>query len=276
MGIGFTSSSPLTGIGSIMLARMQEKLAESRKQLSSGSRLAAIGNDPSGVSMSARMKGLIDSFQVAGRNVSDGISLAQTGESSLGEVSELLGRMRELAVQSGNGTLSSSDRASIDQEFGELRSEIDRLSGGTDFNGVHLLDGSAQSVALQSGAYSGNTIDVALMDASSSTLGLDSLDVATSEDAMAAIEDIDAAIAMVSAGRASFGSSINRLESGLSSIQTARTNLADANSRIEDTDYAADMAELMKFKLLQEQTIATQLQGNLSAGRVSSLLVGNL
>ncbi|MFT4542779.1 MAG: flagellin [Planctomycetota bacterium] len=274
--IGFYSSFRAMGASNNRLSQLGERLLASQARLSRGSRLAKLGTDSSGLSISTKMKGLIDSFQVASRNVSDGISLAETAEGGLEQVADNLIRMRELAVRASNGTLSSSDRTSIHNEFNELREEVDRISDSTEFNGVDLLDGSTSSVSLQSGAYSGNTTDVDLVDTSSAALSIDDLDLTTSSDASSAISAIDDAIDEVSVARASFGSSVNTLRSGLSTLQSSRISLSETHSRISDLDYAAETAELTKLSLLHSAAVSTRLHASLSSNRVNTLLIGHI
>ncbi len=276
MGLGFPGAPQSRYMGSNHLARIQDKLLGSQFRMATGSRVQRPGDDASGLGIATKMQSLIDSFQVAGRNVTDGISLAQTAESGLGQVSDALSRMRELAVQAGNGTLSSSDRAALDTEYQELKDEVDRISDTTEFNGVNLLDGSASSVDLQSGAYEGQTTSVDLTDSSTAALGVDGSDLSSASSASSALSAIDDAIDSVSSSRASFGTSVNTLSSGLATIQTARGNLSDARSRLADLDYARETAEFTKLSLLQSAGIATQVQGNLSAGRVMSMLLGRI
>ena len=161
------------------LYAVSSRLQGNYARLSSGLRIASASDDAAGLGISEKMRSQIRSYGVAARNTQDGISLAQTAEGSLNEVSNLLNRMRELAMQASNGTLDTEDRATIDTEFQALDDEINRIATQSEFNGIALLDGSSTSVSIQVGLDSGQTIAVGMVDAQSATLGIDSLDVTT-------------------------------------------------------------------------------------------------
>src|SRR5262245_4196014 len=174
------------------LATVSSRLGGNFSRLSSGLRIAQAADDAAGLGISERMRAQVRSLHQAGRNADDGISLAQTAEGSLNELNGNLVRMRELAIQSSNGTLNSGDRAILDSEFQALVSEIDRVSSQTTFNGVHLLDGSTSSLSIQVGTESGETIDVTFDDVTAATLGVDT-DITDVTNAQAALDLIDTA-----------------------------------------------------------------------------------
>jgi flagellin len=244
----------------------QAKLMTSFNRLSSGLRINSAKDDAAGLAISESLKSQIRSFNVAERNASDGISMAQTAEGSLGEVHDILGRMRELAVQASNGSLTSTDRDFLQTEFGSLQSEITRIQGSSKFNGRQLVGSTAETITLQVGLSNTASDQIAV------TLGGVSLgDVAgtgatlagTSADgALDALSTIDTAIANVSTSRATFGAAMNRLEVATSSIQTMRLNLSAANSRIRDVDVASETASMSRNQVLTQAGVSVLAQAN--------------
>jgi flagellin len=219
------------------------------------------------------MRAQIHAFTVAGRNAQDGVSLAQTAEGSLQETSNNLSRMRELAVQASNGTLSTTDRAALDVEFQALSAEIDRVATQSTFNGVVLLDGSAASLDIQVGVNAGETITVNL-NATAATLGISGEDVTDVANSQSAITAIDAAIDLLNTARGKLGASQNRLQSAYSSVKTARENTSAAESRIRDVDFAAETADLTRNTILQQAATSVLQQANVQPQLALSLLRG--
>ncbi|MEM7515968.1 MAG: flagellin [Planctomycetota bacterium] len=256
------------------LGGVTSRLQGNYARLSSGLRIANASDDAAGLGISERLRSQTRSFAQAGRNAQDGISLAQTAEGSSQEVSNLLGRLRELAVQASNGTLSDDDRTTIDTEFAEVTEEIDRIADETTFNGVALFDGTSTGVSIQVGINSGETIDIGLSDLPTSTLGVDtgSLDVTTQTGAQAALEDIDDAIDDVNTARGAIGASQNRLQSTVSSIANIRENLSAAESRIRDVDVALETADLTRNSILQQAATSVLSQANSQPQLALSLL----
>lgn len=244
------------------LSSVSGRLTGNFSKLSSGLRIANAADDAAGLGISERMRSQIRSLGAAGRNAQDGISLVQTAEGALNEGSNILSRMRELAVQASNGTLSTDDRATIDSEVQALVSELGRISDSTTFNGVNLLDGSATTASIQVGINDGETIDVALQDTSTSTLGVNSLDVTTASNASDALADIDDAIDTLNTARGDLGAVQNRLTSAYSSIQNSRENLSAAESRIRDVDVAMETADLTRNSILQQAAVSVLSQAN--------------
>ena len=253
------------------LSNVTSRLGGNFARLSSGLRIASAADDAAGLGISERMRAQIHSLQQAGRNAGDGISLAQTAEGSLNELNGNLVRMRELAVQSSNGTLNSGDRAILDTEFQALVSEIDRVAGQTTFNGVNLLDGSATSLSIQVGSESGETIGVSLGDMTASTLGV-ATDVTNVTNAQAALDLIDTAIDSVSTLRGSLGAAQNRIQSTVRSIANVAENLTGAESRIRDVDVATETADLTRNSIMQQAAVSVLAQANVQPHLALSLL----
>ena len=254
------------------LSSVTSRLQGNFARLSSGLRIATAADDAAGLGISEKMRSQIRSYSAAGRNAQDGISLVQTAEGALNEVSNILGRMRELAVQAANGTLSTADRATIDTEFTALTSEIDRIAGETSFNGISLLDGSAASATIQVGINNGETVDVTLTDTQASTLSIDTLSTTTSALAGTALAALDTAIGSINTARGSLGADQNRLQSAYSSIQSASENLSAAESRIRDVDVAYETADLTRNSILQQAATSVLAQANTQPQLALSLL----
>ncbi|MDG1499204.1 MAG: flagellin [Planctomycetota bacterium] len=253
-----------------------DKLAGSFAKLSSGLRIVSAADDAAGLGISERMRAEIRSLGMAQRNAQDGVSLVQTAEGALSEVSGNLIRMRELAVEAANGTLNTADRTSLDQEFQALDAEIDRVASETEFNGIALLDGTNATIDIQVGTSSGQTISINTVDMQSGAGGLaiSTLDVTTAANASAALADLDSAIDSVVAQRGDFGASQNRLSSAMRSIATAKENLSGAESRIRDVDVASETAELTKNRILQQAAASVLGQANTQPQLAMSLLQG--
>ena len=220
-----------------------------------------------GLAISERLRAQIRSLDQAKRNANDGISLSQTAEGALNEVSNMLGRLRELSIQASNGTVSGADRDTLQAEFASLRSEIDRIAQSTEFNGIQLLDGSSASVTFHVGAGASgpaNQISVALDATLATSLGLDVLDIGSGAgaDTAAAITAIDTAINSVSSLRGRLGAVQNRLESTVSNLAVRVENLSAANSRIRDVDVAFETSQLTRNAILQQAAIAVLAQAN--------------
>ena len=255
------------------LAAVTGRLQGNFSRLSSGLRIASASDDAAGLGISERMRAQIRSFAVAGRNAQDGVSLAQTAEGALQEVSNNLTRMRELAVQASNGTLTTTDRSTLDTEFQQLISEIDRIASQTSFNGLTLLNGSNTSIAIQVGTKSGETIAVSLGTGSATTvLGISTAAVTSVTAASAAIGLLDTAIDTTSTTRGTLGAAQNRMMSSIASIANARENLAAAESRIRDVDVAMETADLTRNSILQQAAVSVLAQANTQPSLALSLL----
>ena len=261
------------------LMNVSGRLAGNYSRLSSGLRIASAADDAAGLGISERMRADIRSYDQAARNAQDGISMAQTAEGALGEVANNLVRMRELAVQSSNGTLANQDRTAIDVEFQALIDEISRISDQANFNGLELLNdaaASAGSYAIQVGidaATGGNqTIDVTLIDAGATGLSINSIAVTTVTGSEAALSAVDTAIDTINNHRASLGAAQNRISSALRSILNTKENLSAAESRIRDVDVAAESADLARNSILQQAATSILAQANSQPQLALSLL----
>jgi len=252
------------------LAGTQSALQTNFSRLSSGFRINTAADDASGLAISESLKAQVGSFMVAERNANNGTSMAQTAEGALGQVSSVLGRMRELAVQSANGDLGSTDRSYIQTEFTQLQEEIDRIANSSKYNGKDLLAGTSTTIDFQVGI--NNTTDdrisIVFGGVTTGSLVIDGSNAAvsgsTATNAQSTITKIDTAIASVSNFRATFGAKMNRLQNAVQNIQSFRTNLAAANSRIRDADVAEEAAQLTRNQVLQQAGAAVLAQANQS------------
>ena len=257
------------------LANSTTNLGGNYSRLSSGLRIATAADDAAGLGISERMRSDIRSFGVASRNAQDGISMVQTAEGALNEVSDLLGRMRELSMQSANGTLSDEDRVTLDNEFQQVVEEIDRIAETTEFNGVKLLDGSNSDIAIQVGLgdTDADTISVSAADANSSTLGITAGGGITSASAaQTMLGSIDDAIDSINTTRGTLGAQQNRLGSTLRSLANVRENTSAAESRIRDVDVAMETADLTRNSILQQAATSILSQANQQPQLALSLL----
>lgn len=253
----------------------QSSLNTSLQRLSSGLRINSAKDDAAGLAISERFTSQIRGLNQAARNANDGISLAQTAEGALGEVTNNLQRIRELAVQSSNATNSVDDRAALQTEVGQLMAEIERVADQTSFNGVQLLDGTGGDLVFQVGANAAETITVTAVDSvklADFTVDISALTVGTFADAQTAITSIDSALKDVNTTRATLGAVQSRFESVVTSAQTASENLSASRSRILDADFAAETANLTRGQILQQAGTAMLAQANSLPQNVLSLL----
>jgi len=252
------------------LRKTNDALQATMQKLSSGKRINSASDDAAGLAIATRMSSQITGMNTATRNANDGMSLVQTAESAMGSVSDILQRMRELAVQADNGTYSASDKTNLKAEFDQLTSEIDHIASNTSFNGVKLLDGSTAAVTLHISDAATDTMTVGLQSMTSTALTITGLDIST--NAQAALTAIDGALDSVSTGRATLGSYQNRLGFTVDNLSTASTNLTSARSRIEDADMAAESSEMTRNKILSQSSIAMLAQANQNPQQVLQLL----
>jgi len=247
------------------LAAVTDRLAGNYRRLSTGLRISTAADDAAGLAISERLRAQVASLDQAKRNANDGISLVQTAEGALNEVSSILVRLRELAVQSANGSVSNQDKDTLDQEFQSLTDEINRIGRSTDFNGIKLLDGSTSSVSFQvgNGTTAGiDTLSISLTPSLSTSLSLNSLDIGSGGSTSTALTNIDAAINTVSSLRGSLGAVQNRLGSTINNLAVQVENLSAAESRIRDVDVAEETANLTRNQILQQASIAVLSQAN--------------
>ena len=250
------------------LSATTDKIQTAMERLSSGYRINRAADDAAGLSISEKLQAQINGLDQATRNSQDAVSLVQTAEGSLDEVHEMLQRVRELAVQYKNGTLSTGDQQAIQSEVNQLASEIERVGSGVQFNGIKLLN-STGTVTFQVGANDGEVITV-------STISLGAT-VGTAAFALSAtnasdIDEIDQAIAAVSAQRTTYGAVQNRLEHTLNGLSAYQENLVSSESRIKDVDMASEMVEFTKLQVLQQAGTSVLAQANQSSQSVLSLL----
>lgn len=245
----------------------QNALGVSFNRLSSGNRINSAKDDAAGLAISESMKNQVRSFTVAERNANDASSMAQTAEGALGEVGNILGRMREIAVQGSNGALQTSDRAFLQTEFGQMQKEVTRITSSTKFNGKQLLASASSSIAFQVGinnttadriAVTFGGIDLKLLASTTTSVS------GAASNSQSALDTIDTALARVSTARARFGAAMNRFDITTSNIQTARLNVSAAASRIKDVDVAEETASLSKSQVLTQAATSVLSQANSS------------
>ncbi len=248
------------------LSKSQVALSKSFNKLSSGFRINTAADDAAGLAISEGMRAQIRSYAVAERNANDGISMSQVAEGALGEISGILARMRELAMQGANGSLTATDRGYLETEYAALREEVARIQVSTKFNGKQMLGASAVSITFQVGlnATTSDQITIAFGGFSLSTLlaSTNTLAGSTASASLAALSIIDNALTEVSTQRARFGAAMNRLETTTSNIATMRLNLSAANSRIRDVDVAEETATMSKNQVLSQAGAAVLAQAN--------------
>jgi flagellin len=274
-----TNTSALRAQNSGRIA--DEQLQTAMERLSSGKRINSAKDDAAGLAIASKMSTQIRGMNQAIRNSNDGISYAQTAEGALGEVSNMLQRIRELAVQSANGTYSSSDRTNLNSEVSELKAQITSILATTEFNGSRIFNSNASGgtytaasggVAIQAGINSGDTVSISfssLADLASGTA------VDTSANAGTALGNIDTMLKNVDTTRATLGAAQSRLESTVNQLSNNVTNLTDARSRIEDADYSQETTNLAKAQILSQASQAMLAQANQSQQGVLNLLRGN-
>lgn len=251
-----------------------QALSTSFERLSSGFRINRASDDAAGLQISDRLTTQVQGLNQAVRNANDAISLAQTAEGALGEVTNSLQRIRQLAVQSQNGINSSSDRTALQAEVSALKQEISRIGTDTQFAGVDILSGSF-SAAFLIGANGGQTISVNISRTGgfgASGLSLAATSVATVGDASAALTAVDAAISTIGSQRADLGALQNRFQSTIRNLSNISENLAGARSRIRDTDFAVETAELTRNQIVQQASLSVLSQANQRPQAALSLL----
>ena len=256
-------------------------LDKSMERLASGFRINRAGDDAAGLAISENLKAQIRGLKQASRNAQDGISLIQVAEGSLSEISSILIRLRELAVQAASDTIGPVERQFLNVEYDQLVSEIDRISDGTEFNGTQLLSGVGSILDFQVGTKNNPEIDrisfdASKADANTAALGINLTSVADKASAQNTLSAIDSAIVSVSAMRADFGAIQNRLSSTISNIATNVENMATANSRIRDTDMAEETSNYVKNNVLLQAGSSVLAQANQSANVALSLLNNSL
>jgi flagellin len=256
-------------------------LSNSMQQLSTGKRINSAGDDAAGLAIANKMTAQIRGLNQAVRNANDGISLLQTAEGATQEVTNMLQRMRELAVQAANDTYSDTDRSALQTEYDELATEIDRISDNTKWNNMNVFDISASGAIGTSGVVtfqvgidgtSGSTISATFEAISMSGLSASSLSIATQSGATSALSALDTAIETVDTFRSNLGAKINRLSYAADNLASISQNAAASRSRILDTDYAAATTDLARSQIIQQAATAMLAQANQQPQTVLTLL----
>lgn len=242
------------------------------ERLSSGFRINSAADDAAGLQISSRMTSQVEGLNQAVRNANDGISVAQTAEGALQETTNSLQRMRQLAIQSQNGVNGTEDREALQKEVDALTAEISRVADTTEFAGKKLLDGNFDESFLV-GANADQNIDVTIGSSFGVTgLSISGLSVSSATNASAAIATIDGALSMVNAQRADLGATQNRFQSTIRNLSNISENVSNARSRIRDTDFAAETANLTKFQIQQQASTTILSQANQRPQAALSLL----
>ncbi|MCC6812178.1 MAG: flagellin FliC [Deltaproteobacteria bacterium] len=256
------------------LSKTQSMLSQSIGRLSSGQRINSAADDAAGLAISERMKANMRSLQQASRNAQDGISASQIADGAMDQAGGLLTRMRELAMQSANGTLGTSDRTALNSEFQASLNEIVRIGAVTKFNGTSLLDGTfSASLQVGTGTSANDTITMGISTAfTAAGLGVTGAAVDSAANATTALTSIDAAIDTVSAARGSLGAVQNRLNVTVSNLSTAYENTSAANSRIRDVDFAEETAAMTRSQILSQAGVSILSQANQLPSAALSLL----
>lgn len=255
------------------LNRSQGALETTQERLTSGQRVNRAADDAAGLALINQFAAQITGNAQGGRNLSDGISMVQTAEAGVSQISEAVQRIRDLAVQSSSGTLSDSDRAALQTETGALQEQITQTIEGTAFNGIQLL-GKNGELAIQAGAKAGDSLSVNTHDVQGqlNAFGFDSIDLSTSAGAASALKVLDQSSDYLSGIQGEFGATQNRFDAGIQNLTQSNLNTAAAQSRIQDTDYALETATQARNQLRNEANIAVISQ----ASRISSQFVSQL
>ena len=254
-------------------------LNDNLRKLSSGERITRSGDDAAGLAISENLKAQIRGMRQAKRNAGDAISMLQTAEGGMNEISNIIIRLRELSVQAASDTVGTTERGFSDIEFQNLKEEIDRISKSTEFNGIKLLDGTGGKLEFQVGTKNNPTLDRlqydgAGADATLSALGLAVDSVSTKEGAQNSLKKLDDALVQINGVRANFGALQNRLQSTSNNLEASEENLSAANSRIRDVDVAAETADMTKNNILHQAGISVLSQANQTPNSALKLLQG--
>ena len=267
-----------TNVASMMaagqLSNTNKGLATSLGKISSGLRINTAAEDAAGLGVATNLENQVISTRQAMRNTNDGISIIQTAESASNEVTDILQRMRELAVQSSSETLADSERSFISDEFNQLRSEVGRIASVTEFNGISLANGTTTTLSVQVGIQNAasSRIDIALGDITTSGLAINAISLDSVTNARSAIDSLDTALTSVNGFRSSFGAVQNRLDSALNNSQIYVESLSSAASQIMDTDFATETSNLTKLQIMQQAGVASLAQAKNINQSVISLL----
>ena len=272
------SLSVRTNIAAMMasgsLNRTQKGLTNSLSKISSGMRINTAADDAAGLGVSTNLETAIISQRQGMRNANDGLSVIQTAEGATNEVSDMLQRMRELAVQSASETLADDERSYIQDEFLQLRSEIARIAAVTEFNGIELSNGGTTQINVQVGIDNdaNSQITIELVDLTTNALGISALDLSSSTNALTALDALDTALGSVNSARSVLGAVQNRIDSALNNASVFVESLAAAESQIHDTDFATETSNLTRLQIMQQAGVAALAQAKNINQSVISLL----
>lgn len=255
-----------------MLGVTTGQQAKTAEKLSSGYKINRAGDDAAGLSISEKMRSQIRGLNKASKNAQDGVSLIQTAEGALNEAHSILQRMNELATQAANDTNTSADRNALQNEINSLTSEIDRIASTTQFNTKNLLNGSFGNQNLQVGTLKGQKITISITTMDAEALSIDKLDISSFLEAGSAMTKIQGAISKVSQQRSALGAIQNRLEHTIANLDNVSENTQAAESRIRDTDMAAEMVEYSKGSILAQAGQSILAQANQGTQGVLTLL----
>lgn len=258
--------------GANNLNKVNELKSKSLEKLSTGKRINSASDDAAGMSVATKLDSKIRGLQMAVRNTLDGASMVETAESVLGEVTDILQRLRELCVQTANDTYGDDERDKTKVEMDELVSELDRIADSTKFNGKKLLDGSAAGLVLQVGSDNGDTLELDFPSVASDILGVDNLDISTSANAQDSIDTLDAALSSLMDERSRLGATINRLSYTASNLNTMIESMSSAHSRVIDTDMASEMMNFTKNNILSQSGTSMLSQAMQMPNSILSLL----
>lgn len=276
--MGFRINTNVSSLAAQRSLSINNRESESNlSKLASGSRITKAADDAAGLAISEKLKANIRSLKQADRNANDGISMVQVAEGGLNEVSSILTRMRELAIQTSSDTIGDSERSMTNMEYQNLKLELDRISQVTEFNGKKLLNGEGGMLDFQIGANNDNfqdriSYEAGRVNASLDSLGVSEADVSTKEGSQASLAAVDAAIEKVSGSRAFLGAIQNRLTSTSNNLQTSVENLSAANSRIRDVDYADATATKAKNDILNAAGTSVLAQANMTGQNALKLI----
>lgn len=260
-----------------MMSATRMNLDKSLERLASGSRINHAGDDAAGLAISENLRAQIRGIRQAKRNGQDGISLIQVSEGGLNEISSILMRLRELAIQAASDTIGDTERGFADREYQSLKQEIDRIANVTQFNGTPLLNGKAGIFEIQVGVNNNPILDRVVYNGERSDASLDALklggeSVATKQGAQLSLATVDDALIRVNSIRADLGAMQNRLQSTINNLSISDENLSAANSRIRDTDMAEEVSEMTKNNILMQAGISVLGQANNTNAAATKLL----
>ena len=280
--MGLTVNTNIASLSAISnLNNVQGMLQKSLSRISSGVRITRAGDDAAGLGVAENLNASSRSVTMAMRNTNDGISVIQTAEGAAAEIGNILKRMRELAVQSASETLENQERTYVNDEFAALGSEIDRIAEVTEFNGVPLANAgvvAALSVQVGIDGTANSRIDIGLFnlrsDSANMAVDTGSMDLLTAANAQTALAGIDTAIDFINTVRSGFGATQNRLEAAYRQADNYYLNLTDAESRIRDTDFAYESAEMSKYQIMQQSGVAVLAQAKGMMASASQLISG--